>query len=88
MEVLCQSFFWNTARLFMCFQHHQVVSAIVYGQKEALQSALYGNNDLSRPVLYKSLRPEYKYVQCLSSVQCFKQKVDHKDPGVVAMDCM
>lgn len=63
-------------------------SAIVYGQKKTLQSALYGTNDLSRPVLYKSLRPECKYVQCLSSVQCFKQKVDHKDPGVVAMDCM
>ncbi len=45
------------------------VPTIVDGLKERYQSALYADDEHSSLALYKSLHPEYKYAQYLSSVQ-------------------
>ena len=47
------------------------VPTIVDGLKERYQSALYADDEHSSLALYKSLHPEYKYAQYLSSVQRF-----------------
>ena len=50
------------------------VADIVHHQKEATQSALYDNGQLSSLALYKTLQPEYEYAQYLSSVICFSSR--------------
>ena len=45
--------------------------SIVGVLKQGYQSALYADNEHSSLALYKSLQPEYKYVQYLSSIQNF-----------------
>ena len=51
------------------------VADIVHHQKQATQSALYINDQLSSLALYKTWQPEYEYAQYLSSVNCFSSRI-------------
>ena len=57
-----------------CLFQNLDVADVVHHQKEAIQSALYTNDQLSSLALYKTLQPDYEYAQYLSSVICFSSR--------------